>query len=72
MDAQEIAERADVLDGIDTPACHRCGAPAPDGAASDPRWFIDTEQVARPLDERAPSHLTVFDTHAIIYCPTCR
>lgn len=68
---EQIEYRGEIIDGVDEAVCDGCGLAVPDGAAADPAWFIDTEQVARRLDERAPAHLVVTDTLAIIRCPAC-
>ena len=72
MDEQTIMDRARIIDGIDAPArCDTCDTVAPDDVATDARWFIDSEMIMRPLDERAPSHLVMSEERAIIRCPVC-
>lgn len=42
MDEQTISERAEIMHCVDAQECGSCGKAIPDGAAEDPRWFVDT------------------------------
>lgn len=63
---EQIERRVAIVDGVDAQACQRCETSALDvGAASDPAWFIDSEQVPNPSVPEEPVSL------AIIFCPRC-
>jgi len=41
LDAERVEYRGHILFAVDEQACQGCGKPIPDGAASDPEWFVD-------------------------------
>ncbi len=61
-DAQ-IEDRALILYGCDQATCEGCDTPAPNEAAADPRWFIDSKLVP---NESCPDESA---TVAVIRCP---